>query len=594
MMYFRFFVILVLMVILGCSRQSNKKLDDIDALCDTNPRLAMSMLDSIDYDVLSEKDRHFYDLLSIKSRDKVYVSHTSDSLILDVIDYYSYHQNDAHFPEALYYGGRVYSDIGDLPTALEYFQKAIDATPDNPKNLSFKRTLLNQTGRLLHTLRLDSAAIGYLQQSIIIDNLLQNHDNRIIATHKLLGNSYLNINDIKSARHHIDLALKYSSDFSNTHKADILIDLAGVLDREGKTDSALTVIRPLPNIVDSLALSECLSLASEIYRDAGILDTAYIYARQLTQLNSPGNKRTGYKVIFSEKLKNFVPEDTLLSLISEYKSTIEDYLNQHDGENAIIQNTQYNYNIHERERLKTEKKLYIYMLVASISVILSLILMTVILYRKFKVANTEASFATAINIMKEAGKITLDDNLIRKEYHDGISEETINDNEESPTGVEPISNGLLDSNDTIKHESPVEIKNRILSAIKTADNENRILLVNPVISASPVYLTLLKKLKTGKVITIREENIIFIKLEQLIESVSQGFLYRLQILTEGKVTPTEIRIAMLMKCGFSPIQISILVGKEKNTISTHRRNLAYKITGSKKSDSTLDFIIISL
>lgn len=440
-------ILLSLYIICGCTpnRHSNL-LERIDALCDQDPRLAMSMLDSIDYDALSEKNRHYYDLLSIKSRDKAYVRHTSDSLILNVIDFYSSHQNYAHFPEALYYGGRVYSDIGDFPTALDYFQKAIDATPDKAENFRFKRILLNQTGRLLHTLRLDSSAIGYLKQSITIDSLLQDSDYRIVYTHKLLGNSYLNINDIKKARHHIDLAVAYSSKLSQSHRANILIDLAGILDREGKTDSALLVIRPLPLIVDSLALSECLSLSSEIYRDAGILDTAYMYARKLTRLNGSGNKRTGYKVIFSEKLNNFVSKDTLISLISEYKSTIEDYLNQNNRENAIIQNTQYNYNIHERERLEAEQKLYLYMIVASISVIISLILLAMILYRKFKVANTAASYATAINLLKESPSRNFDEFVIQKEYTDSSYDEIINGMTEYRNGEGEIIMSLWNPN----------------------------------------------------------------------------------------------------------------------------------------------------
>lgn len=151
MRFIRFFIILIAVALFACSRGRNEKLEEIDALCDSHPRLAMLMLDSIDYNHFSSADRHRFDLLSIKSRDKAYVRHTSDSLILDVIDYYQSHQKSGLYPEALYYGGRVYSDIGDLPTALTYFQKAIDVIPDNKENLRFKSIVNNQTGRLLHS-----------------------------------------------------------------------------------------------------------------------------------------------------------------------------------------------------------------------------------------------------------------------------------------------------------------------------------------------------------------------------------------------------------------------------------------------------------
>lgn len=593
MRFIRFFVILIAGAIFSCSRGGNEKLKEVDALCDGDPRLAMSMLDSIDYDALSGKDRHYYDLLSIKSRDKAYVRHTSDSLILHVIEYYSSHQDDPKYPEALYYGGRVYSDMGDLPTALEYFQKAIDATPDNKDNLRFKSIVLNQTGRLLHALRLDSAAIEYLDKSLEYEIHRKENDYGIAYTHTLLGDSYINVQDLKKARRHIDLAVKHSSTLPDSHRANILIYSARILDSEGKLDSALSIIRPLSFLVDSLTLSQCLALASELYRDAGIPDTAYMYARRLTLLSNPSNKRTGYKVIFSDKLRDFVPKDTLIALISEYKSCIEAFLDKHEGENAMIQNTQYNYFIHEREREKAEKKLYFYMIIASIAVIVSLILLAIIIYKKFKAADTAATLATAINLLKESSDF-IEGNDIQKEESDSSSEETMDGKKEYLNGEDQNSHEDAGGNKGKKQENLSEIKARIMSGIKIADAKELNSLVSPAIMASRTYHILSEKIQSENLITISEEKTIFKNLEELLEDVSPGFFYRLQILTEGKVTHSENRIAMLIKCGFSPLQISILLGKEKNTISTHRRNLAFKITGQKKSDRSLDLIIVSL
>ncbi|MDE6560353.1 MAG: hypothetical protein K2K75_03120 [Muribaculaceae bacterium] len=581
MRFIRFFTILIAVALFACSRDSNKKLEEIDALCDSNPRLAMSMLDSIDYSTLSAPDRHRFDLLSIKSRDKAYVRHTSDSLILDVIDYYQSNQKSGLFPEALYYGGRVYSDMGDLPTALEYFQKAIDVIPDDKDNLRFKRNVLNQTGRLLHSLRLDSAAIEYIEKSIAINDELKDNDSGIAFAHKMLSNSYLNIKDFKKARQHIDLAEVYSSNLSTADRATILTNLAGILVIEGKLDSALSVIRPLPHIVDSLTLSECLALASELYRDTGITDTAYLYARKLTQLKGPSNKRTGYKVIFSEKLRDNLPKDTLIALVNEYKNTIEDYVDRHEGENAIIQNTRYNYVVHDRERIKAEKKLYVYAILASIAVIISLILLGIILYRKYRKADIKADIVTAINIMKEQTEVSNEQTNMRDNEYSGE--------------VDQAKTPLKD--DYIVQENPEkldDIKKRIMDRIKIYDDKDINSLVNPVILSSQIYRNLKEKIESRNSITNSEELTVYKNLEELIESVSSGFSYRLRILTEDKITASEQRMAMLMKCGFLPLQISILFGREKNTISTHRRNLSFKITGQKKVDKNLDLIIISL
>lgn len=95
----------------------------------------------------SEATRMYYRLLCIKANDKAYIRHTSDSLILPVLHYYTEKKDEHHLPEAYYYAGRVYRDLEDAPLALDYFQKAIDALPDN-KGYRLKSKIYSQMGTL--------------------------------------------------------------------------------------------------------------------------------------------------------------------------------------------------------------------------------------------------------------------------------------------------------------------------------------------------------------------------------------------------------------------------------------------------------------
>ncbi|MDE6291454.1 MAG: hypothetical protein K2M16_07970 [Muribaculaceae bacterium] len=277
-----------------CSCGGGSKMDarfqQIDTLCDTLPTEAIRLLDSIDRTGLSEKDLNRSRLLWIKSRDKAYIAHMSDTLILDVVDYYAGHRREGLYPEALYYGGRVYSDLGDLPTALEFFQKSLDEIPEDEAHLPFKSTVLNQTGRLLHALRLDSAAIGYLEKSLQIRPAKNVNDAGTAFTHSLIASSFRRQKNIVKARKHIDEAVRLSYLLHESDRQTIQSEFAEMLYHEGKIDSALLIIRPLPPIVDSITTPYCLALAANIYKDAGILDTAYIYARMLTRLKAPSNK----------------------------------------------------------------------------------------------------------------------------------------------------------------------------------------------------------------------------------------------------------------------------------------------------------------
>ena len=136
-----------------------------------HPDSATSYLDSLAADTAWTKDmreshRARFSLLRVKAADKAYVRHTSDSLIRTALAYYGNHTDSEHYPEALYYCGRVYSDLGDLPTALRYFQTALDAVPNNDENRKLRCHILSQTGRLLNSLRLYDKAIPYIEEVI--------------------------------------------------------------------------------------------------------------------------------------------------------------------------------------------------------------------------------------------------------------------------------------------------------------------------------------------------------------------------------------------------------------------------------------------
>lgn len=151
-------LILSLFTICCTEKTSDIRLSKIENLSYELPKEAWDSLGAINYDILSDDDKHYYDFLSVKVADKNYITHSSDSLILKVIDFESKHQKYGRYPESLYYGGRVYSDLGDYPTALRYFQDALSITPLE-SNLNLRGCILSQIGRLLNRLRLSKYTV---------------------------------------------------------------------------------------------------------------------------------------------------------------------------------------------------------------------------------------------------------------------------------------------------------------------------------------------------------------------------------------------------------------------------------------------------
>ena len=108
------------------------------------PDSALVLLESIQNpERLSERDWAYWALLATQAKDKLYIRHTSDSVINRVVDYfdgfsffrYRHEKALAYFYKgrvyedlalAYFYKGRVYEDLGDVKKALEAYLKAAD------------------------------------------------------------------------------------------------------------------------------------------------------------------------------------------------------------------------------------------------------------------------------------------------------------------------------------------------------------------------------------------------------------------------------------------------------------------------------------
>ena len=77
----------------------------IESLADTNPEEAPPLLDRLRDSLSSfdEEQRMYYDLLDLKVNDKMYVRHTSDSLIKRITAFYEVYGDRDKLLESYYY-----------------------------------------------------------------------------------------------------------------------------------------------------------------------------------------------------------------------------------------------------------------------------------------------------------------------------------------------------------------------------------------------------------------------------------------------------------------------------------------------------------
>lgn len=563
----------------GCVNgdEFHKKFMEIDSICDTDPQKAISMLDSIDYSSLSESNRHRYDFLHIKTRDKAYVKHTSDSLILNVIDYYSNHRKERLYPEALYYGGRVYSDMGDFPTALTYFQDALDVIPDNKEFLQLKCRTLSQTGRLLDELMLHTQAIPYIKEAIKIESILKD-TLRLVYDELLVSKCYLYKDSISKARFHIENALKHSNSIPSEDIAWIKVQLTEILLAENKADSALVLIRENLPLVDSLCYNYALANATSIYKTNGILDTTYMYAKELATNNVCDNRLTGYDVLFSNELRNVVPHDTLMSYMSNYKQFVDKYLEKYEADEVTIRHSKYNYDKHVRERKKAEiEKIWI----CALSFIAILCAIIAILYYRIisQISNTRMKIALQI-VERVQRNMIISDIIMNAEENGRIS-----DNLDKYKSLKALPNYNASDKNTLKKELLAKLE----SITDYSSNK-------PIIDEELQKSNVIKKINTilAKKQCIISNPTILKKLEQTIITSCPDFKNNLMILSDNKMNDNEYEVALLIRAGLQPKNIAILLNRTKSTISDRRTSLTKKIFGSSEKNLRLDIIISRL
>lgn len=178
-------VIAILIAVFSCSRPSQEMWDEVaraGALADFNPDSALAVLDSIApfVDRSNEKISMFYELIRYKASDKADIPIMSDSIITPILEYYKDRSDDTLSAVALYYGGRTYSELGDAPRALDYFQKALDRISPGAdiRQASFVHSQISQiyAKQGFYELALDEDKIAFEYTSLLNDTAAIIHD----------------------------------------------------------------------------------------------------------------------------------------------------------------------------------------------------------------------------------------------------------------------------------------------------------------------------------------------------------------------------------------------------------------------------------
>lgn len=567
-------LLVLLMAVTGCSRHYDERLQHIAGIVSDNPQQALDSLASIDSDLLPERDRHFYDLLTIKAKDKAYITHTSDSLILDVMDYFDSNSGDPIYCEALYYGGRVYADMGDYPTALQYYQKALDNLTSGAETSDLRSRINTQTGSLLVQIRLYESAVPYYNEAL--NQAIQEKDSLSIAyAQRSLGSVYYNLGTMEdggpertrclnTADSLLTKALDFSVSLPKEFSAGVRVFLADVRHANSNLGEALTMIRDTPDQINPVLRNLALADAAAIYHDAGIMDTAYMYAHELVVSEDLNNKKAGYRIILLPEFRNRIHPDTLNRYYAEYKNILEAFFDDNRNEMSLLQEGRYNYDLQKRDKEKARRSNERLRWTIAGVVVLSLVFIILLLYSKYR------DKAKIVRMRDELDEL---ENL-KYRLKNGVGEKE-----------EVLQKALAEGKMSLNTATALrkQLHDELTELYKQSGN----IAVPEGIVNSAIYARILDNLAKHECI----DDDMIDELQEVVLKVSPKFLSNLQILTQNKLTKQELRTALLIKSGFSSSEMTVLFARSNGAIISRKKTLGSKVLDSQESVTVISGII---
>lgn len=561
----------------GCSEvHYDGRLEAAACQANENPDSAIALLAEIKAEDLSEANRHLYDLVTIKARDKAYVDHTSDSLILDVIDYFERRGGrDSLRAEARYYGGRVYADLGDYPTALRYFQSALDLLPEGTPYLHLRGNVLSQTGGLLDDLRLYDEAIPYVEASM---GLSKNKEDTlgVVQDLQLLGAIYLRAKNYDMAERLFKESISMSNNLPIKHEAKSRAYIAEVKFRKNELDSAKCYLRGTLNKVSPLVRNNVLAYGATLFYETGETDSAYWYAHQLIESDNTTNKMAGYMIILKPELLSRIPADAMMRYVDEYRTLMEKRIDENINDMTLLQQSYYNYKLHDEARTRAENETAKRNRVIGLLIVLILGVVIATLSLMVNRRNKIIALQEAREKIRYLNELLSDS---RSAQNDPTGEP---DNQATGKGDKMIP-GTGKSADELMRTLRKETE-QLLEA-KRAKNVD----LPETVIMSHCYGMLNEYLREHKLLKVTDE--LWNEIYSVLKESYPEFLSNLRLLTNGKLTSTELETAILIKLGFTTTQIGELVGRNRNTISTRKKTIGQKLIDENLTSKDVETII---
>lgn len=571
----------ILLPILFVSCTGNKaydklliKADSIMNIDDDSAEVAIRMMQSIKPELsqFSKSQKKRYELLYHKAMNKAYIDFTSDSTMLEVVDYYEQHGSANEKMLAYYILGCVYRDMHEAPMALEYYNKATELADTTAKDCDYATLcrIYSQMGFLFAKQHLPHQELASLDKAVKYAYLAKDTLNAI--------RYYQNKQAIYASQNKLDSAIIINNQAAKLFKQIGALKEANIafgcnfeyylkkkmLKEAEEAFKAYLSTNYHGNDNWKDAYAYILYERGSYYLAVGKMDSAYSCLKQsFEQSKSFSNLAASTRGLaqYYAKTSNPVLAAKYALLSSAYNDS--DLIATRQGQLQQVQ-AMYDYNrnkeIANQAQIKAEQRMDAIYTIAICAILMCSVSFSV--YRKrLKMRNKRIAMTQKMYI-DSVQQLNVAQQELAK-LHD-LNENT-------------ITELVKEKEDTIK---------KLQSEVRKYEEANigrNLLELEKCLKQSDIYkkLIYLENHPQEKMTKADWEN-----LEETIE----GFVYGFADLKQ-KLNNKEYHICLLVKLHFSPSSISSFIGTSLSDISNSRKRMLAKICGTSGNGKEFDSYI---
>lgn len=547
-----------------------------DSLIHNNPDSAVILLEELKRSMAFEPQatQMYYQLLTIKAKDKAYITHTSDSLIKTVVKYYEERKDRERLPETYYYAGRVYRDLGDAPQALEYLQKAIESTKDCTDYRLISR-IYSQTGTLYLYQDTYDQALEVFRKAY--QYCLSDKDSiGMVYSLRDIGRTFTTLNCADSALYYYKGALKYAEQIHNNHLVGVVqAELSGLYIQLEMYPEAFTAIQCSNKYIKGHNIAPFYAILADYYYYTNQLDFATFYYTQTASFDDLYQKQGSYKGLgnIARKKGQYKEAMEYFDKYLIYTDSIKDITNT---ETIRKMQSLYNYQLKEKENSKLQRQAANYKLwnILLIFSLLSLVFLF-IAYHQFRKKKEQQQLVKQERIKQ-----------IQKERY-AQSNTYLEKNKEQIKEVELSLHKAEIEKDQLRQDllkaqkSLIEKTNEQITATQRVQKQSELALKH-----SDIY----KKFHFA--VQGSDEKIGNDDWKELMCAVDEAYnQFTTRLLELYPMKTIEIQVCVLIKIGLSPAQIAFITIRSRQAISSIRKRLYSKVMGKDGTPEQWDNFI---